>query len=156
MELFFLGLVRDAGELNALKRRMLRANSKYLFKHDRDDDRLLTDLPVYERIGAVIEQVRKYWETRSWGWDHPRLIHEYFAGMAQHLRGMLAVLKSGARYDLMVGDSAIDHVLVPTDEFLRDIGLELGFSSAAMTIFRTRGSSRHETKLRESVISYFK
>lgn len=156
LELFFLDFVRDAGELKDLKRRMLRANAKYLYTGAPESDCLLKRLPVYSEIGEIVAQVRAYWETRSWGWDHPRLVHEYFAGMAEHLQGMLNILKPGARYDMMVGDSAIDRVLVPTDVLLRDIGLQLGFSAAKLASFRSRGSSRHTTPLREAVITFIK
>jgi hypothetical protein len=54
---------------------------------------------------------------------------------------------------MIVGDSAMDGILIPTDEILAKIALQVGFSSAEVKPFRQRGSSRHPIRLRESVIT---
>jgi hypothetical protein len=54
---------------------------------------------------------------------------------------------------MIVGDSAMDGILIPTDDLLAKIALQVGFSSAEVKPFRQRGSSRHPIRLRESVIT---
>lgn len=73
--------------------------------------------------------------------------------MATHLQSMVRVLKNGAPYLMIVGGSAIDGILVPTDELLAKIALQVGFSSAQVQPFRQQGSSRHPLRLRESIIT---
>jgi hypothetical protein len=53
----------------------------------------------------------------------------------------------------VIGNSAIDKVLVPTDDILARIAGEIGFSAVTVTPFRARGSSRHDVPLRESIVT---
>ncbi len=76
--------------------------------------------------------------------------------MTSHFSNMYRVLKDGAPYLMVVGDSAINKILVPTDEILARIAKEVGFSKAQVFPFRERGSSRHNLNLRESLISMIK
>ncbi len=156
LELYLLGLVRSDGEMRHLKERLIRANTKHLFKTNRDYPDNLPDLDVFKTIKKISSQVRLKGKERSWGWDHPRMVAEYFVDMTSHIREIYRVLKRGASYRFIVGDSAINGFHVPTDEILGDIGIEVGFSKKLVEPFRSRGSSRHRFKLRETIITLTK
>lgn len=152
LELFFLELVKNPEDMRRLKEQMLRANSKYLFNSNRDYPDKLPSLPTFAQIRVLTDTLEKTRAEKNWGWDHPRLVAEYFVDMTRHLQGMKKVLESRGRYIVMVGDSAINGTLIPTDEIIAALACDLGFASAQVKPFRYRGSSRHSTRLRESVI----
>lgn len=153
LELYFLDFVKNDEMLKSLKENMIRANSKYLFNTNRDYPNNIPKLDEFTHIISICEDIKKEWSKHKWGWDHPRLTAEYFIDMYQHLKRMKKILQPGARYLIIVGDSAIDKVFVPTDEILAKIALELGFTQAEVTPFRSRGCSRHGIALQESLIT---
>lgn len=153
LELYFLGFVRTEADMHALKLRMIRANSKYLFRENRDYPDRLPSYPTFSRVLDYCRRIERIWAERDWGWDHPRLVAEYFCDLSRHLDGMRRVLKDGSKYVLVVGDSAIDGILVPTDELICSLGTDAGFSKGKVEPFRYRSSSRHPTRLRESVVT---
>ena len=154
LELYFLDLIKSEKEMRSLKEHLIRANTKYLFSTNKDYPANLPDINSFNNILDYCKKIEIEWSKRQWGWDHPRLVAEYFTDMALHLKGMRKLLKDGAHYVVMVGDSAIDGVHVPTDVLLAEIGKDVGFSDASTTPFRWRSSSRHKTKLRESIIDF--
>lgn len=153
LELYFLNFVKNDEDIRQLKESMIRANSKYLFNTNRDYPDNIPNLDIFNKILTLCDEIKKEWEKHNWGWDHPRLTAEYFIDMYKHLRGMKEHLQPNAHYLIIVGDSAIDKVLVPTDEILAKIALEIGFSKADVSSFRTRSCSRHGVCLRESLIT---
>ncbi len=156
LELYFLNFIKNDDDLKRLKKLQIRGNSKYLFNDNKDYPTRIPQIPSFSGILQLCEQINKIWEKRKWGWDHPRLVAEYFIDMTAHLQSMYKVLKTGGHYVFIVGDSAIDGILVSTDEILAKIALDIGFSKSEVSPFRKRGSSRHTTQLRESIVSLTK
>lgn len=154
LELYFLNLIKSEKDMRYLKEHLIRANTKYLFSSNKDYPNNLPTIDSFSKILDYCNKIETEWSKRKWGWDHPRLVAEYFADMTLHLKGMRKLLKDGTHYVVMVGDSAIDGVHVPTDVLLAEIGKDVGFSDASTTPFRWRSSSRHKTKLRESIIDF--
>jgi len=153
MELYFLEFIKNDKDLKRFKQRQIRGNSKYLFNDNRDYPDNIPSIATFENILKICGEIKEIWEKRQWGWDHPRLVAEYFIDMTMHLSSIKRVLKENGHYIFLIGDSAIDGVLVPTDKLLADIALDLGFSNAKVTPFRKRGSSRHKVQLRESIVT---
>lgn len=154
LELYFLDFIKTEKEMRTLKEHLIRANTKYLFSTNKDYPDKLPHIDSFNDVLDYCKKIEIEWSKRKWGWDHPRLVAEYFADMTLHLKGMRELLQDGAHYIMMVGDSAIDGVHVPTDLLLAEIGREIGFSDTSVVPFRWRSSSRHKTKLRESVIEF--
>ena len=152
LQLYFLDFLSSDSDLRAIKERMIRANSKYLYKDNRDFPENAPDIPAFIEISELCEKISVKRNDRKWGWDHPRLVGEYFIDMARHLQGVKNCLKDNGHYIIMVGDSAINQVLVPTDMLLAQIALDIGYAHAEVEPFRWRDSSRHTTNLRESAI----
>ncbi|MFW9990570.1 MAG: hypothetical protein ACFFD4_00795 [Candidatus Odinarchaeota archaeon] len=153
LELYFLDFIKNDKDLRVLKEFQIRGNSKYLFSSNRDYPDNLPGMAVFEYILEVCREIEKVWEKKNYGWDHPRLVAEYFVDMSKHLGGVQEILKEGGKYVFIVGDSALDGVHVPTDRILAEIALETGFSRAGVQPFRKRGSSRHGVQLRESIVT---
>ena len=153
-QLYFLDFVKDMGDLKEVKKRMLTCNTKYVFK-DSNDSNNITDFSPVMDIYENLRQKEKR-EEKNWGWNRPKMLIEYFGGMKMHLESMYDVLREGATYSIIIGDSAIAGVHIPTDSLIIDIGKELGYSHGSLDIFRKRSSSRHTVKLRESLVTLIK
>ena len=152
LQLYLLDYLSNDTELRQLKQQMIRANSKYLFNNNRDYPGNTPKIATFDEISLLCEKIGVKRLERKWGWDHPRLVAEYFIDMTHHLQAVKNCLHPEGHYIIMVGDSAINQVLVPTDMILSKIALDIGFSSAQVEPFRWRGSSRHTTKLQESLV----
>ncbi|MCA9497508.1 MAG: methyltransferase, partial [Nanoarchaeota archaeon] len=82
----------------------------------------------------------------------------YFKDMFYVLKEMKRVMKKNSLAFIIVGDSAPFGIHVPTDIYLGEISLELGFSSYTIQPIRERGTKwtslkyRHNRKLREVIL----
>ena len=152
LELYFLDFLKNEKDLRVKKEQMIRANSKYLFKSNKDYPDNIPNLDAFRDILDITSKINEKWKDKKWGWDHPRLVAEYFIDMTQHLEGIANRLNDNSYYLIMIGDSAIGNIHIPTDEILAKISIEVGFNETSISPFRWRGSSRHKVKLRESLV----
>jgi len=87
------------------------------------------------------------------------MVGQYFNDMTATLADNLRVLKKGAKFVLILGDSAPYGVHIPTEEYLGRIGVGLGFRKFHIQKLRSRGdkwksnSQRHHLTLKESVLT---
>lgn len=87
------------------------------------------------------------------------MVGQYFNDMAMALADNLRMLKKGAHFVLILGDSAPYGVHIPTEEYLGRIGIGLGFRDFHVQKLRRRGdkwkgnSQRHHVALKESVLT---
>ena len=93
------------------------------------------------------------------------MVVAYFNDMVKTMQEMYRVLKHGAYYGMVLGDSAPYGIHIPTDEYLAKIGRHVGFREAKIFVLRERGSKwsyivnagrRHSVKLRESLVLFKK
>ncbi|MGC8946622.1 MAG: hypothetical protein ACP5N6_10790 [Anaerolineae bacterium] len=86
--------------------------------------------------------------------DMPEIVHKYFDDMYQVMRRVSQALRSGGRFILVVGDSLIADVYVPTDLILARIGQELGLSIERLERARIRRSGQIRSyRLRETIVT---
>ena len=86
--------------------------------------------------------------------DMPEIVHKYFDDMYKIMHGVVRVIRKGGRFILVVGDSLIADVYLPTDLLLAKIGTELGLSIEKIEKARNRRSGQIRSyKLRESIIT---
>lgn len=153
-QLYFLDFVSNFNNLKIVKKRMLTCNTKYIF-NDSDDSKTIENFkPVMEIYKQLVEQEER--EKKKWGWNRPKMMLEYFGGMKMNLGSVYKILRNGGHYDLVLGDSAIAGVHIPTDILIAKLGEEVGYSQSQVDIFRKRQCSRHGVQLRESVVSLLK
>ena len=89
--------------------------------------------------------------------DMPEIIHKYFDDLHKVIQNISLALNRGGRFILVVGDSLIADVYVPTDLILARIGRELGFTIERIEKARERRSGQIRTyKLRETIITLLK
>ena len=153
LESVLLGFFRDKATLRALKRTMLRSNTRGVYKED-DDDRWVAQHPKIERLATEIERRRiEMGKTSGFERLYARVTKLYFGGMARHFAELRPLLKRGAQLAYVVGDQASYlRVMIRTGQLLGDIAEDLGFEVTSLDLFRTRLATATREQLREEVL----
>lgn len=153
LESVLLGFFRDKLTLRALKRTMLRSNTRGVYKED-NDDQWVTGHPEIERVAAEIEQRRiDMGKTSGFERLYARVTKLYFGGMAQHLAELRPLLRPGAELAYVVGDQASYlRVMIRTGQLLGTIAEKLGYEVTSLDLFRTRLATATREQLREEVL----
>jgi DNA modification methylase len=153
LESVLLGFINSKEELRELKKRLVRSNTRGIYKGD-DDDQWVSDFPEIQRIADEIEK-RRIELGKDSGFErlYPRATKLYFGGMAKHLADLRKVLHPGAQLAYVVGDQASYlRVMIRTGQILGDIAQKLGYELAGIDLFRTRLATATKEQLREDVI----
>ncbi len=104
---------------------------------------------IKKNIKARIQERGKYRRT-----DMPQIVHKYFDDMFRVFEKIIPRIKPNGRFILVVGDSLIADVYVPTDLLLAKIGKDLGMQIEKIEKARTRRSGQIRSyKLRETIIT---
>lgn len=153
LESVLLGFVRARADLRALKRDLVRSNTRSVYKGDADDA-WVADQPEVQRLAAEIERRRlRLGKTSGFEKTYPRLTKLYFGGMARHLADLRSCLRPDAHLAYVVGDQASYlRVMIRTGQLLGDIARELGYEVVARDLFRTRLATATREHLREEVL----
>ena len=86
--------------------------------------------------------------------DMPFIVHKYFDDMYKVFKKVVPKIKSNGRFILVVGDSLIADVYVPTDLLVAQIGMDLGLTIEKIEKARNRRSGQIRSyKLRETIIT---
>jgi hypothetical protein len=153
LESVLLGFINSKEELRALKKTLVRSNTRGVYKAD-DDDQWISDYPEIQRIADEIEKRRIILEKDS-GFErlYGRVTKLYFGGMARHLADLRKILRPGARLAYVVGDQASYlRVMIRTGELLAEIAVALGYEHVRTDLFRTRLATATREQLREEVV----
>jgi len=153
LESVLLGFINNKEELRALKRRLIRSNTRGIYKGD-DDDQWVSEFPEIQRIAEEIEKRRVELGKNS-GFErlYPRATKLYFGGMAMHLAELRKVLRPGAQLAYVVGDQASYlRVMIRTGQILGEIAKKLGYELVDIDLFRTRLATATKEQLREEVV----
>ena len=153
LESVLLGFIQNKAELQALKRGLVRSNTRGVYKGD-DDDRWVAEHPEIQRIADEIEARRiELGKTSGFERMYARVTRLYFGGMARHLADLRAILRPGAQLAYVVGDQASYlRVLIPTGQLLADIAQSIGYEVVGIDLFRTRLATATKQQLREEVV----
>lgn len=153
LESVLLGFIQSKEELRALKKTLVRSNTRGVYKGD-DDDLWVSDNQEIQRIAEEIENRRIALEKDS-GFErlYGRVTKLYFGGMARHLANMRDLLRPGAQLAYVVGDQASYlRVKIRTGELLAEIATALGYELVRIDLFRTRLATATREQLREEVV----
>jgi DNA modification methylase len=153
LESVLLGYIRTKQDLRGLKERLVRSNTRNVYKSDQDH-LLIAQHKEIQRVADAIEARRiELGKTSGWERLYARVTRLYFGGMARHLAELRTVLKPGARLAYVVGDQAsYFRVMIRTGQLLADVAESLGYSVEGIDLFRTRIATATREQLREEVI----
>ena len=153
LESVLLDFLRDKAQLRSLKKKLLRSNTRGVYKND-DDDRWVKDYPEIERIAREIERRRvELGKTSGFERLYARVTKLYFGGMLRHFDELRTVLRPGAHLAYVVGDQASYlRVMIRTGQILADIAQSLGYELVGIDLIRTRLSTATKEQLREEVV----
>lgn len=153
LESVLLGFLNDKAQLQALKRNLLRSNTRGVYKGD-DDDRWVENHAEIQRIAEAIEARRiELGKTSGFERLYARVTKLYFGGMARHLSELRTVLRPGAQLAYVVGDQASYlRVMIRTGQLLADIAQSQGYELVGIDLFRTRLATATKEQLREEVV----
>jgi hypothetical protein len=153
LESVLLGLIQDKSDLKALKRGLIRSNTRGVSVED-DDDRWVADHPEIQRLAAAIEARRiELGKTSGFERLYARVTKLYFGGMLRHLADLRSVLRSGAQLAYVVGDQASYlRVMIRTGQILGELAESLGYKLEGIDLFRTRLATATREQLREEVV----
>ncbi|MFQ5926857.1 MAG: hypothetical protein ACE5MH_05420, partial [Terriglobia bacterium] len=148
LELFFLGFVKSMTQLKELRKRMIICDAKAMYRD-------VHDLKYVEGIASirrVSKQLHERLAHKNWGWDYSRMTLQYFGGMYRTLQNVSRMLWRGARFLLVVGESAHSGVFVPVPSIIGEIGESLDYIVEDIRVQRKRRSSSHDFELAESIV----
>jgi hypothetical protein len=154
IEMGWLGFVNEQIELKKIKDDMVVCDnvSKGLIKSFSSSKSTYTN-DWLEDIKANIEKniIRRGAYRRI---DMPYIVLKYFDDMYKVMQNVVQSLKPNGRFILVVGDSLIADVYVPTDLLLARIGIDLGLKIDKIEKARVRRSGQIRSyKLRESIVT---
>lgn len=153
LESVLLGYLSSRSDLQAMKKGLVRSNTRGVYRDDEDDAWIRDDVKV-ERIAADIE-ARRIELGKDSGFErmYHRVTRLYFGGMARHLASLSRVLKPGARLAYVVGDQAsFLRVMIRTGQILAEIAERAGYEVESIDLFRTRHATATREQLREEVL----
>ena len=148
LELFFLGFIKDMEGLKQLRKRMMICDAKATYR-DIEDWRRVEEVATIREVARAIDDKLG---DKGWGWDYGRMTRQYFGGILRTLEAVRPHLKPGARFVLVVGESAHAGVLVPVPDLIAELGAMSGYTAQAVRPLRTRRSSSHTIGLKESAV----
>ncbi len=153
LESVLLGFINNYAELQALKRCLVRSNTRTVYKGD-DDDQWVANHREIQRIATAIEQRRiELGKTSGFERLYAKVTKLYFGGMAKHLAELRSILKPGAQLAYVVGDQASYlRVMIRTGQLLANIADSLGYEVVGIDLFRTRLATATKEQLREEVV----
>lgn len=153
LESVLLGLIRDQSDLQALKRGLIRSNTRGVSVED-DDDQWVAEHPEIQRLATAIESRRvALGKTSGFERLYARVTKLYFGGMFRHLAELRNLLRPGAQLAYVVGDQASYlRVMIRTGRILGQIAESLGYQLQGVDLFRTRTATATKEQLREEVV----
>ncbi len=114
---------------------------------------------IAREIQAKVNELSGRRKTKGGRKSYDIMVGQYFNDLTLSLIDNYRVLKPGACFVLILGDSAPYGVYIPTEEYLGRIGLGVGFREYSITKLRGRGDKwkgnpqRHHVQLKESILT---
>jgi len=165
LESYFMGYVNSWGEISDKIRTKLMMSAttqvtRSKFNVDNIISQILKDInynvavDLQEKV-SKLEIIRREKGGKK---SYDIMVGQYFNDMTESLLDTYRVMKEGAKYLLILGDSAPYGVHIPTETYIGEIGLGIGFKEYHIRELRKRGDKwkgnpqRHHVPLRESIL----
>lgn len=154
IEMAWLGFTKEAKDAKRVKDSLVVCDnvSKGLIKEFAQSNSNYTNSWIEEIKANIEENIKRRGNYRRN--DMPYIVHKYFDDMYKVMSVVAKSLKVNGRFILVVGDSLIADVYVPTDLLLAKIGTELGLTIEKVEKARNRRSGQvRNYQLRETIIT---
>ncbi|MBM3335038.1 hypothetical protein FJY63_10295 [Candidatus Sumerlaeota bacterium] len=148
LELFFLDFVRDLKDVRTLRKQMMICDAKAMYRDIQD----MQFVAGFESINKVARAIEKKHAGKRWGWDYPFMVRQYFGGLYRVLEVAKPHLSSGARFVIVIGESAHSGIKAPVPDIVAELGDALGYIVEEIVPHRERRSSSHSFSLREASV----
>ena len=152
LESVLLGFINTSEDLRAIKKTLLRSNSKGIYKDD-DDLKWIKDNQTVNQLAEEIERTRiALHKTSGFEKLYYKVVLQYFGGLAKHLNSLKPKLKNGAKLAYVVGDQcSYFRIPIRTGHILAEIANALGYKVLRIDLFRTRLATATKEKINEEV-----
>lgn len=113
---------------------------------------------IYEELSKKIEELKKKRLTKGGKKSYDYMVAGYFNDMFKVLKEVYLKIKKGGVFILVLGDSAPYGIHIPTEGYLGELGISIGYSDYNIELLRRRGDKwannpqRHNVKLKESIL----
>lgn len=154
IEMAWLGFTKEAKDAKKVKDSLVVCDnvSKGLVKTFVQSNAKYTNSWIEEIKVNIEKNIKKRGSYRRS--DMPHIVHKYFDDMYKVMNPVANALGANGRFVLVVGDSLIVDVYVPTDLLLAKIGTELGLTIEKVEKARNRRSGQvRNYRLRETIIT---
>lgn len=168
LEMYFLGWARSWRDITEQVRdKLIIAATTQIRRTEFPDDPLSPELQelaprIYSELRDKIHQLNKMRLCKGGKKSYDLMVAGYFNDMLQVLKQVYRVMKRGSEFVLVLGDSAPYGVYIPTEEYLGELGLAVGFGGYRIRELRERGGKwghnpqRHKVMLKESLLTLAK
>ena len=153
LESVLLGFITNKAELQALKRSLVRSNTRNVYKGDTDDRWIQGDKEIIDLAARIEERRLALGKTSGFERLYAKVTLLYFGGIKRHLSDLTKILRPGAHLAYVVGDQASYlRIMIRTGNLLARIAESLGYRVDSIDLFRSRLSSVTKEQLREEVV----
>jgi DNA modification methylase len=157
IEMAWLGFAENQINLKTLKNDMVVCDnvSKSLIRNFSEDKQKYTNEWIENIKTGIASGIERRGSYRRM--DMPNIVHKYFDDMFRVMSKVYNAMNDGGRFILVVGDSLIADVYLPTDLLIARIGQDIGFNVESIEKARERRSGQIRSyKLRETIITLTK
>ncbi|MBI4332848.1 MAG: hypothetical protein HY673_16390 [Chloroflexi bacterium] len=166
LETYFFGVAHSWREISdSVRARLIMSATTQISRSRYDGNGLLCDDiraasdRVYGELREKTAALSKLRLEKGGKKSYDILVAGYFNDMFQVLRRVYDALAPGANFILVLGDSAPYGVYIPTDFYIGQLALGIGFKAFQVEQLRRRGEKwagnpqRHTVPLRESIVT---
>jgi DNA modification methylase len=169
LETYFWGEAKSWSDITKnVRNRLIMSATTQALRGDFDKDVAMSaDLrniapKIAENLQDKVSQLVKLRMVKGGKKSYDMMVSGYFNDMLPIVQETYRVMKPGSSFVLILGDSAPYGVHIPTDVYLGEIGVAVGFERYEIEDLRTRGGKwknnpqRHTVELKESILTLFK
>jgi len=166
LEMYFWGEAINWGDITKkVRSRLIMSATTQIVRSLYDEMNLLnedfiaTAPNIFAELKPKVTEMSRLRLTKGGKKSYDIMVAGYFNDMLNVFRETFRILKPGSSFLLILGDSAPYGVHIPTDVYLGELGLAIGFARYKIEDLRTRGDKwkdnpqRHKVALKESILT---
>jgi len=164
LEIYFLGWAKSWQDITKqFRERLITSSTTQVRRSEFNEEILSSELKdlnpdIYKGLETKIIQLSHIRHNKGGKKSYDLMVAGYFNDMLKVLKQVHRVLKPDAPFVLVLGDSAPYGVHIPTDIYLGEMAVSLGFRRYTIQTLRKRGekwrsnSQRHQVTLKEVLL----